>query len=607
VVISIVLSLYAFVAYAASLRRYFSGWIDTGVAAFVLALGQIVLSELILGFANLLSSTPLMICNLLASTFMLLINCPYIIESCLDFWEHLKRFMGVLCRSPVSLGVAFALVAMLIWTLWLIWILPESSYDGLAYHLPIALSRLDRADMSRLTGWPPWIHSYPEYSELMMLWTIIFGRRLILVDGVQWPFWVIGIVATYGLARKLGASTLAAFQGSAVLGFTPVVALQSRVAYNDLMVGVLFLISLNLLLAKKGMLSTFVAGLAASIIAGIKYPGVLYPLFTGLGLLILNWLRKESRGRRWGGWCRLLIFLAPIIVLAVPWYVGNWLAYGNPLWPFTLYVQDRLLFKGLFTLDWLYRDMLQPRHRELPGFVLNSYIWLEPARSYSHDAHYGGLGVLWIVLGIPSLVYALLTVSRHRRRLLLWLLMVVGGLYLTVPDNWWPRYALFLPGLGAVGVAWVLHHASVWLRRFAQSVLVLGVFFSVLTATTAGPASIETIVAYAHLPATERPTLGLLNWPAYRWWNCNTYSGTTVAYGYGLYFIAPLWGDDLHNHVVYAGNSEEELTATIAKTHAGFVFVERHPENAWLDSVSDLTRVYEDEQFSIYYTISAGP
>jgi hypothetical protein len=534
--ITIGLSLYAFASYAASLRRYFLGWIDTGMAAFVLALGQIILSELILGFANLLRPTPLMVCNLLASTILLLTNCTHIVQTCSDFCRHLKKLIATLSRSPMSIGIAFALVAMLVWTLWLIWILPESSYDGLAYHLPIALSRLDRADMSRLTGWPPWIHSYPEYSELLMLWTIIFDRQLVLVDGVQWPFWVMGVVATYGLARKLGASSLAAFQGSAVFGFAPVVVLQSRVAYNDLIVGVLFLISLNVLLARRSVFSAFVAGLATSIIAGIKYPGVLYSLFAGLGLLILNWLRKESRERHWGGWCYLLIFLAPVIILAVPWYVGNWLAYGNPLWPFTLYVQDRLLFKGLFTLDWLYRDMLQPRYRELPRLVLSPYIWLEPLRSYSHDTRYGGLGVLWIILGIPSLVYTLLIVPRHRCRSLLWLLIVAGGLYLTVPDNWWPRYVLFLPALGAIGVAWVLHHASLWTRRFAQSVLVFGVLFSVLTATTAGPASPETIVAYAHLPATERPALGLLDWPAYRWLNCNTYSGTAVAYGYGLYF-----------------------------------------------------------------------
>ena len=280
--IAIGLSLYAFAAYAALLRRYFLGWTDTGVAAFVLALGQIILSEVLLGFAHLLRPTPLMVSNLLVSTSLLLINRTHIVEACLDFREQLQRFIGVLSRSPTSLGIVFSLLAMLTWTLWLAWIPPEDSYDGLAYHLPIALSRLDRADMSRLTGWPPWIRSYPECSELLMLWTIIFDRCLTLVDGVQWPFWVMGIAAIYGLARKLGASPLAAFQGSAVLGFAPVVALQSRAAYNDLMVGALFLASLNMLWARRGNLSAFVAGLATSIIAGVKYSGVLYPLFAGL-------------------------------------------------------------------------------------------------------------------------------------------------------------------------------------------------------------------------------------------------------------------------------------------------------------------------------------
>jgi methenyltetrahydromethanopterin cyclohydrolase len=120
-------------------------------------------------------------------------------------------------------------------------------------------------------------------------------------------------------------------------------------------------------------------------------------------------------------------------------------------------------------------------------------------------------------------------------------------------------------------------------------------------------ASPQEIVAYSGVPLDHRPALGRLDEPAYRWLNCNTYSGSTVAYGYGLYFIAPLWGDDLHNQVVYAGNSEETLSATIAKDGPEFVFVERHPENAWMDYVPSLAQVYRDEQFSIFWVKPVVP
>lgn len=595
------LSLYAWAAYVALLRRRFHGWIDTVMAAFVLTLGQILASELLTGFAGLLKPIPLIVANLLLSTIVLLTNRRYIVSTCLDFLRRLRAWMMALSRSPISLVVGLLYVAILAWTLWLIWVLPENSYDGLAYHLPIALSRLDLADMSRLSGWPPWIHSYPECSELLMLWSVIFDRTLTFVDGVQWPFWIAAATASYGLARKLEIPSIPAFQGSAVIGFAPVVALQSRTAYNDLMVGALFLISLNMLLADKGLLSAFVAGLSSSIIAGIKYAGLLYPLFTGIGLLAVDWSKKEAGIGRSSAPYRLLAFITPIAMLTLPWYIGNWITYGNPLWPFTLYCRDKLLFDGLFTLNWLYRDLLRPEHRAVSKLILSPYFWLEPVSRYAHDARTGGLGALWIVLGVPSLVYTVVTFPSRKRRLWLWICLITGGLYLAIPSNWWPRYVLFLPSLGAISLAWTLHFAPVSIKRFAQGMLILGILFSVLTTTAAALASPQEIVAYSHFQPAHRPALGMLDKPAYRWLNCNTSFGSTVAYGYGLYFIAPLWGGDLHNKVVYAGNSEEALAATIAKNGPEFVFVERNAQNAWLEHVPSLAKVYADEQFTIFW------
>ena len=606
-IIAIGLPFYILITYAIAVRRHFAGWTSTILSAFVLTLSQILLSEVLLGFAHVLRPTPLTLINILIPTSLLVFKSENIPGIWLDFRVQLRRSFSFLLRSPLSLGIALSMLIMLSWTLWLIWILPESSYDGLAYHLPVALTRLDLSNMSRLSGWPPWINSYPEYSELLMLWTIIFDNDLTLVDGVQWPFWIMGIVATYALARKLQCKPFAALQGSIVFGTAATIVLQSRVAYNDVMVATLFLIALDVLLAKGGRLSALIAGLATSIIAGIKYSGILYPAFVGLGLFLLSHKDKAPGEQHRVDWCSILIFLAPVLTMATPWYVGNWIAYGNPFWPFTQNIQGRLLFKGLFSLDWLYRNNLLAKYKEFPDVILRLYLWLEPTSRYSHDGRYGGLGMLWLVLGIPSIVFSLLTARGTLRRSLLWILAVAGGIYLMTPYNWWPRYVLFLPGLGAIGVAWVLQHASTWTRRLTQGVLVFGVSFAMLTTIAGSSLSPDTIVDHAHLPAFARPTLGLLDWPAYRWWNNNSYSGSTVAYGYGLYFIAPLWGNDIRNRVVYASNSEEELMAAIDENDVEFLFVERQPENAWIDSVPGFTKLYYDERFSIFQIAPIGP
>jgi hypothetical protein len=162
---------------------------------------------------------------------------------------------------------------------------------------------------------------------------------------------------------------------------------------------------------------------------------LLYLLFTGIGLLTVDWLKKEAGTKQSIHLSRLLAFLAPVVVLTLPWYIGNWIAYGNPLWPFAVHFKGKPLLEGLLTLDWLSRDPLRPKRLGLPALLLSPYLWLEPTNMYAHDARIGGLGILWIVLGVPSLVYALLTVPRRPRRLWLWIQVIAGGLYLATPGN----------------------------------------------------------------------------------------------------------------------------------------------------------------------------
>jgi len=556
--LAIALLLYVLLTWFLPARSWLAGWADTLVAASILAAGQIVGVQLALGLAGLLRPGPLLAANLLIGAGSLVLNRRLLSVVLDELRSSVAGMLGWMKRSPVALLLAGLLLLVMGSMLLLAWLLPETSYDGLAYHLPIAFSRLDRGDMSRLTGWPPWIAGYPESSELLMLWTFIFDRNLALVDAVQWPFWALGTLATYGLGRKLGARPQFAFAGMAVFAFAPAVIHQSRVAYNDLMIAALFLGGLNILLGSRGWRSALVAGTAAGLIAGTKYAGAIYALGMLAGLLALAWVieRRAGRALPTGAlWKRIVAFLAPVLVLSVPWYLANWLADANPLWPFTVQVGERTLFHGLFTVQELYSTALEPAYRNWWRLALNPYLWLEPVTTYGYDARYAGLGILWVVLGIPALLYALLMSRRQELSGLLWLLALTASVYVLLPNNWCVRYALFLPAIGGVCLGLTLTRAPLWLARFATLCLLTGALFSVFAAAPVPPGA----QGGGSADAGRRTRLGLLDWPAYAWLNRQTSAGATVAYAYGLYFIAPLWGDDLRNRVVYAGRTPAEL------------------------------------------------
>jgi hypothetical protein len=596
-VLALILTAVAFISYTLAVRRCFDTLSETLLAAFVLTNVQIVVVEILVGFVGFLRPVPLVVANLVLSAIIFALAAKTKLPE--TYRWILRRLAGcgrLQARSPLSVVMAVLLMLLSAWLLWLIAIWPASSYDGIAYHLAIAFSRIDFGDMRLLVGWPPWLSTYPEYAELLMAWTAIFDQVPAFVDGAQWAFWPAGILAVYTLARRLGCSPTRSFQGSALFAFCPAIILQTRVAYNDLMVATLFVIALNLLL-RPGLLSTVIAGLSMGLIVGIKYGGIAYPILGGLGLLVINF--KEITKRTF--WMRLIAYAVPVLALGTPWYLANWLNFANPLSPFTIQIGGLKLFRGMRSAGALYSYGLTPRYRSFPQWLLKLYFWLEPSIKYTHDAHYEGLGPLWPILGIPAVLYMFLTGLRERKPTWTMVLVGMGGLYLVQMNNWKPRYSLFILALGGIGVAWVLHTAPPWVKGFTQALIVAGILWTVLLVGPMEMISIREVDTYAHLPAELRPHISQANVPAYRWLEENTYEGARIIYGYGLFFIAPLWENDLDNHVLYVETRVPEMWhREIVRQNPNFVYVQKHFSNRWIGTGEGLVPVYTDRGFVIY-------
>ncbi len=598
------LSVVALLGYLLTLRRSFASLSDLVLAAFVLTTGQVLLLEVALAALGLLRPAPVAVANGLVAAGLLFLGCRRQPRDTLRWiGGRLSGFARLLRRAPLALLVLLLLVALAVWVLWLIAVWPESSYDGIAYHLPIAFSRLDQGDLRILPGWPPWVSSYPEYGELLIIWTVLFDRLTTWVDGVQWFFWPAGMLAAYALARKVGAAPRPALLGSVLLAFAPGIVLQARAAYNDLIVTALFLIALNLLLV-EGLLPALVAGLAMGLVVGTKYGGIAYALAGGAGLLLTAGRKVWQRGS--GFWPRLLAYGLPVLALGAPWYLSNWLHFGNPLWPFTVRLGGNTLFYGMRGAEGLYAYGLLPHYRSLPYWLLKAYFWFEPRSLYTYDAHYEGLGPLWPILGLPAALYLLLTGVRERRPAWTMTLVGLGGLYLAQPNNWKPRYSLFILALGAVGVAWVLHQGSTLTRRVTCLLLIVGILWTLWTVGPMEMVPLDRVEAYARMPATLRPSTSQADLPAYRWLEENTRPGDRVVYGYALFLIAPLWENDLDNHVQYIPTRIPEFWhAEVVRRQPTYLFVQRHFSNRWIGTDERLVPVYADAAFVIYRVLSA--
>lgn len=579
-----------------AIRRRFTTLTDAALGAFVLAVAQVVVSARVLALLGALRAVPLALLNLFLLGGVLLAGSRGLPAAWQDTWRRLRGFLHLFRRSPLPLVLTLAAAELMAAALWQAVLLPEASYDGLAYHLPMAFSRLQFGDARTIVGWPMWLSSSPEHSELLMVWTVLLDGTAALVDAVQWAFWPAAFLACYGLARKLGAAPMSSWAGGALLALAPAVALQAGVAYNDLVTATLFLVALNLLTA-RAVLPTALAGTALGLIAGIKYAGLIFPLVGGVALLLSDppWRPGPTF------WRRAPALGLPVLLLGAPWYIANWARFGNPIWPFIVWAGDWQLFHGQTSARAIYSYALDPQYRALPGWLLAPFFWLEPQTLYHYEARYAGLGPLWPVLGIPSFLYLLTSFRRLRGPALTVTLVGLGGAFFLTPYNWIPRYVLFLLGLGAIGTAWVLHAGSAWTRRVAWTLLTLGAAYALWTVGPLGMTPPGQLEAAARLPAALRPTIGLSDMPAYRWLEENSYDGARVVYGLGLYWIAPLWESDLDNEVLYVEQRIPEFWhPAVAALGANYVFVERHPYNDWIGSAGRLAPVYVDGRFAIY-------
>lgn len=531
--------------------------VETLLVAFTGWLCQILGTILVLGLLGLLTPAALAVANLAVLLPLLALARRRLTRTRL---AQVRASLGAAFRTLRHTPAALAVLALLAgWTLWIVFlglVLPPYAFDELFYHMPIVGSIVQLRRVGPLVSTIPWIVAYPKNGELLSVWSSILLHRDSLADLAMLPLWLAGGLAVYGAGRRLGAPAAGSWLAGAVFWFAPTALIQAKTTYNDLMVGSLWALGLCFALpAVPGRTipgrraSGLLVGLAAGAILGTKYLGAAYVPFLGLLLLprlVGGTIRQAAQ--------TVALFALGVLLTGGYWYASNLAAHGNPLWPFTIRVGGQVLFPG--TLE---RETFEPNDSSLRvvGDLSWSgrlrYSWFDRQEYFSVDSRLAGLGPLWIILGVPSVVFWTALSAVRRRWLPLLLVLAHAALLALLPLNWLPRYSLYLLALGGCGVAALYGPLLPFARRWMAVLTIVLSLFALVNSVDHLFFTVERIRRLAPAADAQR-TMTLYNpqlfGASYRWVEQSVAPGSVVAYGIEVVFPYPLWGSSFERRVV---------------------------------------------------------
>src|SRR5579859_2297016 len=434
------------------------------LGAGIIAVTQMLAVLLLAGWSGNLRTAPVLAGSALISILLvilgrreLLVLMRTSLADGLAAWRELRK-------STWALIAATLVVVMAIWVAWLGSTLPPTDYDGLAQFIPTATLHLQAASLARINTPYRGILAFPASGSLFIAWVFLTFGRDTWIDLVQWPFWLLGGLGVYRLARQVQVGPPQAVLGSLVFLAAPVVILQARSDYVDVLLAGLLIAALALLFDERisPRWRAALVGCALGVAVGVKYVGAVYSVLLGpVALIVL----ARARGRAASQWVWDAVTLAlPIAALGSYWYLSNWHDLGNPLWPIEVHIGQTVLFPGVWTTQSFYQDALPSELAHLNDLAQLWSEWRELTASFAPDMRLGGLGPLWFIAGVPALLVMVIQSVRTRSGLPLALAGLAGGIFFITPANWHTRYILLPLAIGGVAVGWLLSHLDAWPR-----------------------------------------------------------------------------------------------------------------------------------------------
>jgi hypothetical protein len=240
---------------------------------------------------------------------------------------------------------------------------PRTLYDALSYHLYFSARWLqDHAISILATPFSDEAQAYaPANGELFFLWLMMPWHGDFLARAGELPFWWLGAVALYAIARRLGAARAHAWYPALLFMFARPVLEQAVGADVDLVAAACFAASIYLGLVavdRDRWADWLVWGVAVGLTTGTKYVCLVY-LPVLLSVAVANGVRR-----------RALWAIPGLAVFGASWYVRNWVVAGSPIYPASVIVGGLTIAHGAFTREAMLNTVFHTRDLSLAPAIL---------------------------------------------------------------------------------------------------------------------------------------------------------------------------------------------------------------------------------------------
>lgn len=406
--------------------------------------------------------------------------------------EIAARLVTSARREPLAaVAVGLAVLALLNRVLMAV-LLQPGRFDAIAYHLVFVADWVQRGvigggELQRATccEW------YPVSAEVAYAWLAVFVHSDRLVGLAQVGSLALAGLATASIARSVGAPDRYAAVAGSLFVLTPVALRQANTNLVDvsLATGVLVTTAFAFRIAtapRAARADVVRFAVAVAVTLGIKASAAAYvaAICALLGAYAVV-TRRRTRGEE--RWRRVLLAAALVASLAVVgsgWYIRAWAATGNPVWPYRVEVLDRTVFAGPKDPEAV--NPTPPPLERLPPILHAPRSWVHDLdvdfslrrNPYDPDGRLGGLGLVWLFVGIPASVAALLLSLRHRDWRFAGLVLAIAPVALvTTPDPWFARFMIPLVAVGLAGYAYTAGRVP---RRAATAITAVAIALGVI-------------------------------------------------------------------------------------------------------------------------------
>lgn len=323
---------------------------------------------------------------------------------------------------------------------------PETSPDGVAYHVALAARYLREHHFPRITT--NFTANYPEGMEMLFLFAFAFGKHTAAAM-VHFLFLLLTPFGMLAYGRRIG-SPVAGVIGALLFFISPIVGKTGSSAYVDVaLASAVFAVFLLLEIwrqeARNGLL--VLIGICAGFAYAAKYTGVLVIAYA-IGAVLFKVRRIRPA----------ILVAASSLLIAAPWIFKNAIVVRNPVSPFA-----NAIFPNPYMSVWLEKIWSQAQrvHGGVSAMEMPLELTIGGSRLY---------GVLGPVFLLSPLLLLGLTRPAGRRLALAALVFAIPCLAAPETRYWIPSLAFASLGMALVLARWramavaavLLHAVTCW-------------------------------------------------------------------------------------------------------------------------------------------------